>query len=113
MGKCENYTFDCKEETLGCKGCAYCEKGMTINTKYSIGQKIWCVIESTDHQEIKVFSSKIDGVFVDSNKNVLYYLSDICDDIEEKNVVAYDDENELLKRIKTIDEKINNEVNEK
>lgn len=23
---CENYTLDCKEETQGCKGCAYCKK---------------------------------------------------------------------------------------
>ncbi len=23
---CKNYSIDCKEETMGCRGCAYCEK---------------------------------------------------------------------------------------
>lgn len=26
MERCEHYDFDCKEETCGCKGCAYCHE---------------------------------------------------------------------------------------
>lgn len=36
MKKCEHYTLDCKEETQGCKGCAYCKPIAKTDRTYCI-----------------------------------------------------------------------------
>ena len=103
MENCKYYTMDCKQEEMGCKGCAYCKKGMTINTKYSIGQKVWIVIKNTQHKEVEIFSDVIDGVIISENNTIKYYLSDICDDVLEENIIDYEDTEELMKKIKEYD----------
>lgn len=106
---CENYTLDCKQEEMGCKGCAYYkDEGMTIKTKYSIGQKVWVAVENNKNREIEVFSDTIKQIVVDSNGNICYMLEDLWEELKEDDILLYDDYEKLIERIKEIDKKITN-----
>ena len=98
----------CREEKLGCKGCAYCnDSGMTIKTKFKIGQKVWVLDINVNNRNVDVFSAEINGIYIDEDYNIHYYFRKYCDDIPEENITDYNDINALYDRLKTLDKNIN------
>jgi hypothetical protein len=96
----------CREEKMGCKGCAYCtenKNGMTIKTKFKIGQKVWVL--DVNRNAIDVFSTEINGIYIDEDYNIQYYFRKYCDDIPEENIADYNDINALYDKLKTLDKK--------
>lgn len=107
---CKNADDWCREEKMGCKGCAYDNEnktGMTIKTKFKIGQKVWILDKHINNRIIDVFTSEINGVYIDENFKILYYFKEYCDDISEENIVDFNDKLALYDRLKTLDENIN------
>ena len=108
--KCDKVDNSCREEKLTCKGCAYDQKsGTMIYAKYQIGQKIWVVDANKEHKEVEIYSDIIDGIFLDNEGDIYYYLEELCDDVIENKIIPYEDTDRLLKEIIKAD----NEVNEK
>lgn len=124
--KCEKVDNYCREEKMGCEGCANDTNvivavgpkviarisslkptGMAINTKYQIGQKIWVVDANKDNKVVEVYSDIIDGIFIDSKGDIYYYLADICDDIIESKIIPFGDIDTLNKTIIEADSEIN------
>ena len=105
--KCEKMDNYCREEKMTCKGCAYEEKGTMIKAKYRIGQIVWIVDANFDHKQVDVYTDEIDGILLDSNNQIWYYLKDNCDDILEEKLILYEDTNTLIKKIIQADNEIN------
>lgn len=79
---------------------------MEIKTKYEIGQKVWVLIENIEHKEIEVFSDTISGIVIYENK-ICYFLKELCDEIDEKDIITYENTELLVKKIIDIDRKLN------
>ena len=107
--KCKHVDNSCREEKLGCTNCAY-DKGMTIQTKYSIGEKIWVADENVEHKQVDVYSDIITGVFVDNKNKVLYLLEGLLDDVQEDKIIPYYDLTRLATTIVKIDKNFKEEV---
>ena len=108
MNKCEKVDNSCREEKMGCENCAYDKKiGTMIYAKYQIGQRIWVVDANKDHKLVEVYTDVINGVFVDKNGDIFYYLEDICDDIIENKLIPFEDTDTLVKAIQKADNEIN------
>lgn len=100
----------CREEKMGCKGCAYCNEdknGMIIKTKFKIGQKVWILDINVNNRNIDVFTAEINGIYIDEDYKTFYYFKEYCDDIPEENIVDYNDINTLYNKLKTLDKNIN------
>lgn len=106
--KCEKVDNHCREEKMGCDGCAYDKKsGTMIYAKYQICQKIWVVDANKERKEVEVYSDIINGIFIDNKGIIYYFLEDICDDIMEEKLIPYEDTNRLLKEIIKADKEVN------
>ena len=116
---CKYMDNSCREEKMGCEGCAYYDEnntvakienqkitGMTINTKYAIGQKVWVLIENIENKEIELFSDTISSIVIYENK-ICYFLDELCDDIDENVLIEYENTEKLLKKIIDTDKKMN------
>jgi hypothetical protein len=79
---------------------------MVIESKYDIGQEIWDIYR--DGREIIIRKDKIVEVIYNEEKGILYMLS-ICDDVEEKDVIAVDDSVALLKKMYDLQREIDND----
>lgn len=111
--KCEKVDNSCREEKMGCTGCANDKKlGTMIYAKYQIGEKVWVVDANTNHNQVDVYSDVINGIFLDEKGDIFYYLSDICDDIIENKLIPYEDTNRLIEEIIKADNEVN-EINKK
>ena len=51
MGKCKNYTLDCKQEEMGCKGCAYYKETAKTDVTYCTNEKCETKEECDRHME--------------------------------------------------------------
>lgn len=106
--KCNKVDNSCREEKMGCIGCAYGkETGTVICCKYKIGQKVWIVDANIEHKEVEVYSDIISGVFLDDKGNIYYYLKDLFDDIIESKLIPYEDTKTLVKEIIKADNEVN------
>ena len=79
---------------------------MVIESKYDIGQEIWDIYR--DGREIVIRKDKIVEVVYNEEKGILYMMS-VCDDIEEKEVIALDDSVALLKKVYDLQREIDND----
>lgn len=91
---------------------------MKLETKYNIGDRVWIVYESRINNqfhhdepagEISVYEDSIVAIEVD--KDGTHYLlkySD-CMDLEEKDIILYDETDKLINTIK----ELMNEINER
>lgn len=75
---------------------------MVIKTKYEIGQHIWAVYECKG--TVEVYDDYIGWVSYDDK--LVYGLAESCNDLEEKNVILYEDKEGLANRIKEVMEEI-------
>ena len=79
---------------------------MVIESKYDIGQEIWDIYR--DGREIVIRKDKIVEVIYNEEKGILYMMS-VCDDIEEKNVIAVNDSTALLRKVYDLQKEIDND----
>lgn len=79
---------------------------MVIESKYDIGQEIWDVYR--DGREIIIRKDKIGEVVYNEEKGIVYMLN-ICEDIEEKDVIAVDDSVALLRKVYDLQKEIDSD----
>lgn len=116
MNRCEHYDLDCEQEERTCEGCAYNKKekeigelhigGMVIKTKYQIGQRVWVVAENEKRKEIELFSDTIVEICITRNREIVYILDNLCDEVKENNIIPYEDTESLLQEILDIDNRL-------
>ena len=71
---------------------------MKIETKYEVGTHIWVVY---DHdKEAYVYDTHIEAISFD--KDGLMYFTTECIELSENEIILYEDEETLIKRIKEI-----------
>lgn len=92
---------------------------MQIKTKYNIGDHI--IVTYQDKKEVCLYDDYIKEITVTQDQEctplgntmktkVLYY-GDVCpDEIEEKDIILYDDEKTLVKQIKEVFENEKNNI---
>ena len=81
---------------------------MKIETKFSIGDRIWVVYEHRG--EVHVYSDEIDSMMIErDNKVTLYLKNSNASDICERDVFEYNDIDGLMNKIKELDDKIRKE----
>lgn len=81
---------------------------MKIETKFSIGDRIWVVYEHRGG--VYVYSDEIDSIIIGrDNKVALYLKNSDSFDIYEEDVFKYDDIDGLMNKIKELDDKIRKE----
>ena len=94
---------------------------MEIKTKYNIGDRVWVVYESVHYNgnkiipagEVAVYDETINSVSVDKD-GFMYYLNDgEYTEIQEENVILYNEKDKLLERIETIVKEIHDRENSK
>lgn len=77
---------------------------MRIETKYSLGDRIW-VIYSDTNREVRLYEDIIKEIVI-NNEKILYY-GDVCgEEIEEKDIILYTDMDKLIDTIKNISNKL-------
>lgn len=79
---------------------------MVIESKYDIGQEILDIYR--DGKEVIIRKDKIIEVIYNEEKGILYMMS-VCDDIEEKDVIAVDDSAALLRKVYDLQREIDDE----
>lgn len=116
MNNCKHYDLDCKEEEMGCEGCAYCNnkenEGMQIKTKYRIGDRVWIVYKNETHKEIEIYSDTIEGIYIDNNQKISYAFK-CSDDIYEERLIRYEDTQKLIRTIQKFDNEFQEEGEQK
>ena len=71
---------------------------MKIKTKYEVGTHIWVVYE---HRKTAcVYDTHIVSIIY--NVDGLVYMTEECNEIKEEEIILYEDEKTLVKRIKEI-----------
>ena len=81
---------------------------MKIETKFSIGDRIWVVYEHIGG--VYVYSDEIDSMMIErDNKVTLYLKNSNALDICERDVFEYNDMDGLMNKIKELDDKIRKE----
>ena len=81
---------------------------MKIETKFSIGDRIWVVYEHRG--EVHVYSDEIDSIIIErDNKVALYLKNSNSFNTYEEDVFKYDDIEGLMNKIKELDDKIRKE----
>lgn len=108
--KCDKVDNSCREEKMGCENCAYDKKiGTMIYAKYQINQKIWVVDANKERKEVEVYTDIIDGIFLNSEGDIYYFLKELCDDVIESKLIPYEDTKRLLAEIIKVDNEVNKE----
>ena len=72
---------------------------MKIETKYDIGQRIWIVYEHKG--EAHIYEDEIAEICF-AKDEILYFLKKGCDEVEEKDIILYEDTESLINKIKEI-----------
>lgn len=81
---------------------------MKIETKFSIGDRIWVVYEHRGG--VYVYSDEIDSIIIErDNKVALYLKNSNSFNTYEEDVFKYDDIEGLMNKIKELDDKIRKE----
>ena len=80
---------------------------MKIETKYEVGTHIWIVYEHL--KEVSVYDTYIEAISYD-NEGLTYITRD-CSDLEENEIILYEDKETLYNEIVKIVGKINEGVN--
>lgn len=81
---------------------------MKIETKFSIGDRIWVVYEHRGG--VHVYSDEIDSIIIErDNKVALYLKNSNSFNTYEEDVFKYDDIEGLMNKIKELDDKIRKE----
>lgn len=76
---------------------------MKIETKYDIGQRIWIVYEHKG--EVHVYEDKIIEICI-AEKGTVYLPNSCTDEVEESEIILYEDTDKLVERIKELTEQI-------
>lgn len=79
---------------------------MDIKTKYQIGQRVWVVAENEKRKEIELFSDTIVEICITRNREIVYILDNLCDEVKENNIIPYEDTESLLQEILDIDNRL-------
>lgn len=75
---------------------------MEIKTKFNIGDRMWIVYENKG--EISVYSDIIDTFMIDKEGRVwVFFKYSDAAEMEEKDLIGYDDTQKLLQKIKELD----------
>ena len=78
---------------------------MKIETKYEIGEHIWAVYQ---HQAVvEVYDDYIGWISYEDK--LIYGLKESCNDLEEQEIILYEDKEGLANRIKEVMEEIRRE----
>ena len=80
---------------------------MEIKTKYDIGHKVWCAELSAQNgvKTIDLASGIITGINIENGRRISYFFDEWCADYYEEDVIAYEDTETLIKRLKELDDK--------
>ncbi len=71
---------------------------MKIETKYSIGEKVYIVFKEDTDSFVKIFKDNIQEIVVQKNK-ILYYAESFCEEFEEDEIVPYSRKDLLVTKI--------------
>lgn len=84
---------------------------MEVKTKYNIGDRVWVVQEGTYYDQIKntrelsgeveVFDDYISSIEITDTGLVYLLASANMIDLEEKDIILYNEKDKLLERIET------------
>jgi hypothetical protein len=75
---------------------------MKLETKYEIGQHIWAVYKNEG--TVEVYDDYIGWISYEDK--LIYGLKESCNDLEEQEIVLYEDKEGLANRIKEVMEEI-------
>lgn len=81
---------------------------MQIETKFSIGQRVWTVEISKGEgiTTIEELSGIITGITIEKSGRIAYFFEEWCADYYEEDVIAYEDTERLISKIIELDNKI-------
>ena len=95
---------------------------MEIKTKYNIGDRVWVVYEPVHYNdnkkiiplgEVSVYDAQIDSISIDKD-GFMYYLNDgEYTEIQERDVILYDEKDKLLEKIEQIMQSIHDREKKK
>ena len=71
---------------------------MNIKTKYEIGDVIWIVYEHNG--EVHAYDDPIVNIVVTEEKELKYCSKTSYEELYEKDIILYDEEEKLVKKIK-------------
>lgn len=80
---------------------------MKIETKYNIGQHIWVVYENRG--EICIYDDYIG--WISYEEKLQYGTRETCNDLNEEDIVLYDETDKLVSKIKDMMDKIREREN--
>ena len=80
---------------------------MKIETAYEVGQKIWIVYANKG--EVCLYDDVINEISITNEDKMLYITKESCQEIEEDDIILYDDTINLLNRIKSTMKEIHNQ----
>jgi hypothetical protein len=83
---------------------------MQINTKYNIGDHVWCIYKNKQHKELEVYDDKIESICIDKD-GVEYYLKEGQIPARENEIILYADEETLVDKLYENMEDLNKEEN--
>lgn len=69
---------------------------MKIESKYNIGDRIWVVYENQG--EVSVYEDTISEIVINEN-GIIYISGTTCIDINEEDIILYDDREGLANKI--------------
>lgn len=78
---------------------------MKIETKFNIGERVW--VAYSYRGVIEVYSDEIDSIIIENTGKIsVYFKSSDALDVYEEDLVAYNDYQGLIDRVKKLDKKI-------
>ena len=82
---------------------------MKLETKYDIGQHIWVVYE--DRGTVGVYDDYIGWISYEDG--LMYGLKESCDDLNEEEIILYEETEKLVEKIQKLMEEIREKKNKK
>lgn len=78
---------------------------MKIETKFNIGERVW--VAYSYNGEIEVYSDEIDSMIIENTGKIsVYFKNSDALDVYEEDLIAYDDTQGLIDRIRKLDTEI-------
>lgn len=81
---------------------------MEIKTKYNIGQRVWYpeINKTGGNATIDLASGIISGISIEKDNKIEYFFDEWCCDVEEEEIIAYEDTEKLINKLIELDNQI-------
>lgn len=78
---------------------------MKIETKFNVGQRVWVpeLSKLEGITTVDVVSGTITGITVEKDGKISYFFDEWCADYYEIDIIAYEDTETLINKIKELD----------